>query len=181
MKKVLITLLALLSMVSVETFAQQKKPNPMFASAKKIRQYLKENVSKIDPIEGEYYTKRYYNSGSPLDPADSTELTYFIVTDPKTGFLSLYCKDLDGFHESENVWFSYTDVDDVYKMYWHNSLDSIKLEQDNTIINAKISLSDEDAKAFANNPQWKPWITLTYFMRKTYPTPEMYSAAKKEE
>lgn len=179
MKKVLFTLLAVLSMFSVETYAQQQ-PNPMFSSVKKIRQYLKDHISTIDPIEGEYQTKRFYKSGSPIDPADSTEFTYFIVTDPKTGYLALFCKDQDGFHESENVWFSYSDSDDIYKMYWHNSLDSIKLENDNMVINSKINLSEEDAKAFANNPKWKPWITLTFHMEKTYPTREMYLEATKD-
>ena len=142
-----------------------------FSSSYEIKNYYSKNIQYLDPIEGVYDVDFAANTNSPWAPNLRDNDTFYIVKEYENSF-AVYSEG-GGFHKGENLSFKKIGDTNVYRASWQNSSVQAYLEN-RTRLSFSIELYREDARKFAQNPNFAWRIILVYNMIKEYPRPSMY-------
>ena len=163
---------------SITCSAQVQSYLTNFSSENQIKQYLATNIAKLDPVEGMYDMQRSVRTNSPFARGCDDSWIYYIVRNPISGEFTLYTgKDSDvDFGKSENMRIEPIGETNAYRLYWRNSSNRAYLEN-NLRLSTKITLTQADAKKYADNPHFAYSIVVGYDFVKTYPTTSMYANA----
>ena len=151
-----------------------------FRSINEIRTYLASNVSKLDPIEGEYDVHEIIRTGSPLCPQRSIDYIVVIVRNPNNKNIDQYLYYQGDFHKVTNSRITQVGSSNYYDVTVYNSKGRATLKN-NSLLTYKIDFNKEDGRIVIGNRIFEPWVKGEYSLIKQYPSIEMYADAAKKE
>lgn len=160
------------------SFVYSQNYSSSFRSINEIRTYLASNVSKLDPIEGEYDMHEIIRTGSPLCPQRSLDYIVVIVRNPNSRLIDWYVYYQGDFHKSRNAKITQVGTSNYYDVTIYSSKGRATLK--NSLLSFKIDFSKEDGRMVIGNRIFEPWVKGEYTMSKQYPSVEMYAEAAKK-
>ncbi len=177
MRRGILSFVMILSSVYL-CIAQKTGYSSNFTSGEQIRNYLANNISSLDPIEGEYDVQMGFKTTSPFEPNEITNTLLFIIKKPGINDYSIYAIEDGMFGTVSNPRIERIGSTNAYRFIYGNS--SVRAILENNIrLKADILLSSSDAKEFASNQRFSYQIIVTYDLVKKYPTGYMYAEASR--
>lgn len=169
--------LAILCILSTVIYGQN------FYSEYAINEYLRNNVAKLDPIEGKYDVQRDISTDSPFQRDLTESYVLYVVKSSIPNKFDIYAgSEKDGdFTKTAYSRLESIGETNAYRMYWGSSSARGYLKNGALEYSALIELNREDVREFSKNSKYAYRIQLKYNLIKTYPTPSMYTEAYRED
>lgn len=171
----------ILSMASINTaYGQKQDYISNFTSAEQLRKYYYDNITLLEPIEGEYDVTLTYKTNSPNNPDGFLNYVYFLVKNPITKRLYVY-SDYNSNKKFEMLKSKVIEPvgSNEFIIYWSKSSWGMATLENIMRLTSKFVLSPEDTKKLIGNSQYK--IHVEYVMNKKYPTMDIYAKAQPKE
>ena len=161
-------------------YGQKQGYSDNFKTAQQIRNYLLANVSKLDPLEGEYDVDSYGEYITPIVhqyyPHGSSKL--FIVCN--NNIFKSYLMFGETFGETHFTIKSIGETN-AYWMSFHSTSTRIYLK-DNISFSAIFKLDNSSAKKYTKNSNLSPLVNVILYNDciKVYPTSKIYADAARK-
>ncbi len=154
-----------------------------FYSEYSINEYLRNNVAKLDPIEGKYDVQRDFSTDSPFQRDFTESYVLYVVKSSIPNKFDIYTGSAKGYHFTKTDYSRLESIGETnaYRMYWGSSSARGYLKNGALEYSALIELNRKDIIEFSENPQYAYRIQLKYSFIKTYPTPSMYTEAYRKD
>lgn len=139
------------------------------SSYEEIHQYFSDNISKLDPIEGEYDVDFQFTTSSPFARNEKSSFSVIIAKNKSNGIYEVYYTE----DSPERLYLGDIKIEpigntNVYRMWWNNSSGRGVLDKGIRVL-FNIPLTSSDCKRYATNSQFAYQISLYFDMIKTYP------------
>lgn len=171
------TISILFWIISIVAYSQN------FNSEHEINEYLKNNVVRLDPIEGKYDVERNILTNSPFQNNIHDTWIYYVVKSDFPNRFNIYIgsDNDDVFEKNEYMKIESIGETNAYRIFWNNSSARGYLKNGALQYSALIELNQADKRNFTNNPNFSYRVQIDYSFIKSYPTPTVYAEATRRE